>query len=156
MHAQLRRAERTPRCESQHRVAPVHMLIEEQVIGLQWARTAVTARDCFNAEARERVMHESLFMGLQLAPCNHAVSVGIEPERVLQVTQGNVPFPVECCSLARLTECQITVAWLVGLCRDDPDAQQDSPECLRREFHRLASGSQTLPRVLRASSVRSS
>ena len=59
--------------------------------------------------------------GLDFSPGDLAVAVGIEPDRIVEIAQRNVPLAAE--AVAREQQREIAVARLVRLCRRNPQEQ---------------------------------
>ena len=116
--------EGTPGREAQHRVGAVGMIVHKVVGDLDVADATVRAK----GEARHRIGGNSTVPGLQLAPRDRPVIVQVEADGMVQVTQGNVPLPLDRFVLDR--QSQIAVARLVrrGGCRHQHN-QQQAQEC---------------------------
>src|SRR5215469_8921102 len=97
----------------QHRIGAVAVIVNQMAVDRDWAGDTVGA----DGQPGQSIGSDLLVLRLDLTPGDLAIAVGIEPNRVIEITQCDVPLSDHVIALLRKRK--VAVAWLVGVSRCD-------------------------------------
>ena len=104
----------------QDRIGAVAVIVDQMLADRDRAKDAVGS----NCQPGHRVGGDFLVLGLDLSPGDLAIAIGVEPNRVIEIAQCDVPLPAQAVTCERQRE--IAVARLVRMCRRNPQRQQQN------------------------------